>query len=217
MQADDRLAIISAIFSCPKPIACLLDGALAEQHFAHGAHIAHQGEPCAHCWLVLDGRARIQCFSAEGQKVQLAVHGPGEIFGAYPSPTSHRADIIADGTVKLLRMGCSELVGLVTEHAALGAGLSRLLARQLDMALDRMAARNMLTAAGRVYAELLRLAGTANRISPPPVLTAFAMTVQTTRETASRAISALERRGIVKRDESALTIVSPRMLADMII
>lgn len=217
MQADNRLAMLSAIFSCPESVACLLDYAMSLQHFTHGVHVAHQGEGCFHCWLVLEGRARIQCLSAEGQRVQLAIHGPGELFGAYPIPSTHRADIIADGTLTLLQIPSGELVRLVKDHASLGAGLSCLLARQLDTALDRMAARNVLTAAGRVYAELLRLAGADNRIVPPPVLTAFALTVQTTRETVSRAISVLERRGIVSRDESALTIISPRMLAELVV
>jgi predicted transcriptional regulator len=82
--------------------------------------------------------------------------------------------------------------------------------------LDRMAARTTLTAYGRVYAELLRLAGPSNRIEPPPVLSALALSVHTTRETTSRAIAHLLRRGIVSRTDEALNILAPRLLADLV-
>lgn len=73
-----------------------------------------------------------------------------------------------------------------------------------------------ISANGRVYAELLRLAGDTHRIAPPPVLSALALTVHTTRETASRAIASLARRGIVRRTDEALEIVAPRLLAELI-
>ncbi|WP_422266784.1 helix-turn-helix domain-containing protein, partial [Sphingorhabdus sp.] len=41
--------------------------------------------------------------------------------------------------------------------------------------------------------------------------------VHTTRETGSRAISALVRRGIVERRDNALRIVSRRLLEEMVI
>ena len=82
---------------------------------------------------------------------------------------------------------------------------------------QRLASRISLTAAGRIYARLLELAGPDHVIAPPPVVSALAVSVQTTRETTSRTISALERRGIIHRDERRLVIQSPRMLEDMII
>jgi CRP-like cAMP-binding protein len=84
------------------------------------------------------------------------------------------------------------------------------------MSLDRMAARSTLSAPGRVHAELMRLAGPDHRIVPPPKVTALALNANTSRETASRAISALERRGVISRSDRHMTIVAPRMLEDMV-
>ncbi len=217
MQVEERIAALSAMFACPVPIARALDARFVEQRFAHREIIAHQGDPVADCWLVIEGAAEVHCLGVEGQHAQLMMHGPGELFGAFPEPTPSRGDIVASGALLTLRIPTRALAELARAHAALGAGLAAILARQLDFLIDRMAARTTLTAAGRVYAEILRLGGEEGRIAPPPVLAALALSVQTTRETASRAVAALERRGIVRRDSDALVILSRRLLQDLVV
>ena len=54
-------------------------------------------------------------------------------------------------------------------------------------------------------------------IRPAPVLAELAVRVSTTRETASRAVNALERRGIIRRDADALVVVAPQRLEELII
>jgi len=53
-------------------------------------------------------------------------------------------------------------------------------------------------------------------IAPAPVLSQLALQVQSTRETVSRAISALEKRGIIRRDPQGLTVVAPHRLEELI-
>lgn len=216
VQKDERLAAIAAMFACDEAVAALLDKVMVPLALPHKTMIAHQGDPSDQCWLLIDGVVHVQLLGLDGQRVQLAYHGPGEFFGAYPMPTTHRADIVANGDVHALRMPTVALAGLANAHAAIGAGLAWRLARQLDMSLDRMAARSTLSAPGRVHAELMRLAGPDHRIVPPPKVTALALNANTSRETASRAISALERRGVISRSDRDMRIVAPRMLEDMI-
>ena len=82
-----------------------------------------------------------------------------------------------------------------------------------------VSARLTLSANGRVHAELLRLARAQDGrwIRPLPVLSDLALRVQTARETVSRAVSALERRGIVQRHEDGLEIVAPARLEALIV
>jgi DNA-binding MarR family transcriptional regulator len=82
-----------------------------------------------------------------------------------------------------------------------------------------MVERTTLSACGRVHAELLRMArqGDGRAIRPPPVLSALAVRVQSTRETVSRTIHALERRGIVRLEPGALIIVAPRRLEELVV
>lgn len=204
------------MFGCDLQVAAALGREASHVQYLHKTVLAHQGDASEHCWLILDGTVRVQLIGWDGQRVQLAYHGPGELFGAFPRPTTHRADVIASGDTELLKVASTALLALAEAHAPIALGLSRLLARQLDMALDRMAARTTLSAAGRVYAELLRLCDEDHRIDPVPTVTALAMSVNTSRETASRAITALERRGIARRDGLVMTIQAPRMLADMV-
>jgi predicted transcriptional regulator len=49
------------------------------------------------------------------------------------------------------------------------------------------------------------------------VLTSLAVRVNSTRETVSRSINALERRGIIRREADTLIIVAPHRLEEMIV
>ena len=108
-------------------------------------------------------------------------------------------------------------MALARDHAAIAQGIAHVMARQLDLTLDRMAARIGLSATGRCYRALLQRSDAEGWIKPAPVLSALAIGVNTTRETASRALANLVRRGIVERRDSGLRIVSRRMLEDMIV
>jgi CRP-like cAMP-binding protein len=216
LDSDERIAAIKAIFQCDESCAHLLDGKFRYQHRPARALIARQGDPSRHCWIIVDGLVGVQALGIDGQKQQLAQHGPGELFGAYPGPTTHRAEILALDDTSLLCAEASAIAAIAAEQVAIASAMAILLARQLDRALDRMVARTTYSAAGRVYARLLELSGTDNRIEPPPRITTLALSANTTRETASRAIAVLVRRGIVQRDENALVILAPRMLLELV-
>jgi CRP-like cAMP-binding protein len=212
----DRIAAVSAFLGCETHLATVLEAQMSRVAYARSDVIAHQGDAADRCWLIIDGLVNVEFIGSDGQRSQLTFHGPGEVMGAYPAATTHRADLIVQRDVEALTIASRSLDRLATEHQQIGAGLARLFARQLDFALDRMTARSTLSAVGRVYAEILRLAGETRRIQPLPKVTSLAVAANTTRETASRAIAVLERRGIVERAGGALTIVSPRLLAELI-
>ncbi len=165
----------------------------------------------------MDGDVQLQIIGTDGQTTLLSAHGPGEIFGAFPAEMVNRSDAIVRGKLTVLEIANADLMALLDKHAALGSGMARIVAKQFNAALDRMAARVTLSAMGRVYAELLRLCDDSDRVSPQPVIAALALSAQTTRETGSRAINGLERRGIISRDEDGLKILSRRMLEDMVV
>ncbi len=217
MIEAERLAVLKTVFACERESAAALAAAMKDHHYADKTLVAHQGDLARHCWLVVGGVASMRILSSEGQSTQLASHGPGEIFGSYPLPAPLRSDVIAQGSLHLLAIETTALSALAGDHADLASGLATLFARQLDVLLDRMAARTTLSATGRVYAELLRMCGSGNRIEPPPMLSALALNVHTTRETASRAIAQLARRGIIRRTDAHLEILSPRMLAELVV
>ena len=213
----EQLSSIAACFDCGSDSAQLLLSAMTEKRFAAGANIALRGDPSTMLFLILEGSVAAEIFGIEGQHAQLTRHGPGEIFGAYPQPTLHRADFRAMAPVRLLTIPAQALAALARAHGDIGSGIAGLLARQLDLMLDRMAARIGLSANGRFHKALLQLADGNGEIRPAPVISALALSVHTTRETGSRALAALLRRGIVERNENSLRIVSRRMLEEMVI
>jgi len=217
LEFDEQITAVRAIFRSDEALAqLLLRHALRYRFVGAKQLLGRQGDLSGLCWLVIDGSVRIQAISVDGQRQQLAQHGPGEMFGAYPEPVALRGEILALDDTHLFQADAQQLAALAAQQAPIGAALAILLARQLDRALDRMLARTTYSAAGRVYARLLDLADKDNSIAPPPQVTALALSANTTRESASRALAALVRRGIISRDEQALVIRAPRMLHDMI-
>ena len=217
MTPSDRIATLASFFSCSPQEAAKVDAATRLVHYRHKDILAHQGDLGAKLWIVLEGRAQLQIIGIDGQTKLLAAHGPGELFGAFPHERIVISDVVARNRLTVLEIATAKMTSLLQEEARIGSGLSKILGRQYNAVLDRMAARITLTANGRVYAELLHEAGEEDRISPPPVIAALALSAQTTRETGSRAINALERRGIIRRDDEQLKILSRGLLEDLVI
>ena len=213
----EKIATVAACFNCSADSAYLLVAAMAERYIPTGINIALRGDPSTVLFLILEGSVVAEIFGIDGQQAQLTRHGPGEIFGAYPAATVHRADFRAITDIRLLSISAHELSVLAQKHSDIGAGIAGLLARQLDLMLDRMAARIGLSASGRFHKALLQLADARGDIRPAPVISALALSVHTTRETGSRALATLLRRGIVERGDDSLRIISRRMLEEMVI
>jgi len=206
-----------AFLDCSLEVAEALDAEMLQQDFGHKDVLVHQGDHSSQIWLILTGKAQLQIIGYEGQVTLLATHGPGELFGAFPEATESNMDVKVYGHLTALQIPSGELHNLLRKYPSLGAGLSRILGNQFNAILDRLASHVTLTATGRVYRELLRLVDEKDRVSPPPVIAALALTAQTTRETASRAVNALVRRGIIERDKSRWEIVSPGLLESLVI
>ena len=217
-QAQD---LVIRVFACTAEVAMQLLGRGRFKAYPRHALVLRAGDALSATWLVVVGRAQALLYSSEGQTVFLQDYGPGDLFGALGDldRPCQEADVLAVDPLTTLILDGAELVLLAERHGSIGLALSRMLLRRLRQTHSRMYERAALTAVGRVYAELLRQArdGDGRTIRPAPILSEVALRVATTRETASRAVSALERRGIVRRDESALIIVAPQRLEEMVL
>lgn len=217
MSNADTASTLASVFDCTEGTAQALAASMSAQSYASKAILLHQGDLPRDLWLITQGTVQLQAVSFEGQVTVLSSFGPGELLGSFDPKDESAFDARAFGRVEALQVEASELRRLTGDHADLGSGLSRIYSDQLQSVIDRLSTRVTLSATGRLYRELLRMAGESNAISPPPVVSAIALTAQTTRETGSRAISALERRGIIERDEHELRIISRRMLEELVI
>jgi CRP-like cAMP-binding protein len=213
--------LLARIFACSDNVADDILRHARLRSFSPQSLIVRQGDWLSLAFLLLLGRARAFIYSADGQMILLHEFRAGDLFGALCEPEDVRqeADVVAVDQVRALVLQAAELALLAQQHGAIGVALTRMLMQRLRQTTERMYERAALSAVGRVYSELLRQARAAPglRISPAPVLSELALQVSTTRETASRAVNALERRGIIRRDPEALTVVAPHRLEELII
>lgn len=211
--------ILARIFACEDTVARKLGALCHLRKFPGATTILHQGDLGTDAHIVVLGQARAIVYSAEGGMIVAAEYGPGDVFGALETAAAdeQEADVVAVAEVQSLVIEVSALAQVALQHGAVGFALSQMLMRRLREATTRLYERSALSAQGRVYAELRRLGNRSGQvISPAPVVTDLALRVGTTRETASRAISALERRGIIDRTEGTMRILAPQRLEELV-
>ncbi|MXO90995.1 Crp/Fnr family transcriptional regulator [Pontixanthobacter aquaemixtae] len=215
MDQAERISVVQAIFGCDTAEAEALNASLRFTTAEPSRTIALQGDESRDCQFVIAGSVGLRALGSEGQYTQVATVEPGEIFGSFPDAGTHSVEAVAQEAVEMLVIGTAQLRELARSHAAIASGLAALYAGQLANVLGRLAARVTLSAKGRVYSELRDLADGDGRIAPVPVVSALAVQAQTSRETASRAISQLERRGVIERAASHWQVTSLRMLEEL--
>lgn len=214
-EADSIDSLIAAVVPCDVDVARMLSAHGRLRQCAAGVPLARQGEILTSLWLLLDGSIKLDAYSASGRSSRLGLHSPGDWIGNYARSASCHADIIPVGQTLLLSFATGSLPDLAEREPRIAMALALSFSRQLEHTLSRLDARSTLTAPGRICAELSARAGDGLTISPAPVVTELALAAQTTRETASRTLTNLERRGIIARTAEGLIIQSPRMLRDM--
>jgi CRP-like cAMP-binding protein len=217
LERREKTLTLARFLDCGEDSAAILADAMRLANFKARSFLAHQGEDCTCFWLILDGTVQLRAVSFEGQNTVVSSFGPGEVIGAFASSHTFNYDIRALSSLTALEVPGARLAEIVAQNNDIGSGLSRIYAGQLDVVLDRFSSRVSLSAVGRFYKELLRAAEGADTVSPPPVVSAMALIAQTTRETGSRAMSKLERRGIIERHPDHLKIISRGMLEDLVV
>jgi CRP/FNR family transcriptional regulator, cyclic AMP receptor protein len=217
-QSAER--IVAEAFGCADDLAALIASHARTRQFLPRVTILHPGDPTSHVYLMLDGHAQAIAISPDGRAVLVQDFHQGDLFGELGllSGGINAEEVLAVDTVDASQFRSEVFIGLMEAHASVALAVSRLVVARLYRTTRRMVEGATLTANGRVYAELLRLARAGDgMISPAPKISDLAMAVQTTRETASRAINLLERKGIILRTNEALTLVAPHRLEDLVV
>ena len=210
--------LLQEMFACPPATAASIVARATAKSWPPRHPVLRQGETSAETFLLIVGKARATLVSADGRLIRLQDLSPGDLFGAIDAAAEQPADVVTLDQSEAARFAAADFIALVETHACVGLLLSRSLVRRLGWMTEKLLERSTLSAVGRVHAELLRLAraGDGRTIVPAPVLAELAQRVQTTRETVSRTISALEKKGLVTRDATGLTIVAPHRLEELI-
>lgn len=222
-QADHAARrLIGRVFACKDELAeqVLRRGRIRDYRCREC--MVRLGDRVSALYIVVTGRAHALVYSYDGQPVLLHEYLTGDFFGAIGAatePAAHEADVIAIEQVSAFLLDGAVLAMLAEQHGCIGLALLRVMVDRMQQTATRMFEHVALSAVGRVHAELLRQARQTADLSirPSPVLAELALRVSTTRETASRAVNALERRGIIRRDGDALIVVAPHRLEELIL
>lgn len=212
---------IRQAFSCSEEVAGMIFVRGKMRAYGPHATIIPQGEPATAAFLLTCGRARAWLYSLDGQMVLLCEYGPSDLFGALGDLDScpDEAEVLAVEPTRSFVLKSRDLVELAEAYGSIGLALTRLLLRQLRKANSQIYERSAVSATGRVYAEILRLARASPGlvIRPAPVITELAIRVSTTRETASRSVKVVTDRQIIRRDPDSWTVLAPQRLEELII
>lgn len=221
VEASGLQEAIRGALGCSAEVADAMAAHATAREYPARAVILRYGDRWSHAYLVTAGRAQALVYGLDGQMVLVHEYRTGDLFGAVAAADAYPidADVVAADPTRAACVPAADFVMLVDRHGSLGLLLVRSLLGQLRATSARMVDRTTLSAPGRVYAELLRLVrlGDGKAIRPAPVHAALAVRVQSTRETVSRAVNALERRGIVRREDDALVIVAAQRLEELVV
>lgn len=213
-------AIFAQSFHCDADIARLLAQKAAYRRYPSHQTILDAGAETVAVYIIISGRAKALVFAIDGRLVLVEEFHPGDLFGegGLFGQTTALSDVAAVEEVLAGTFPNHVFIGLMESYSSIAYAISCLLTARLNALTRRLIEGATLSAAGRIHAELLRQAraGQDMTISPPPVLSVFAQQVLSTRETVSRTINALQKRGIISRDENSLKVIAPHRLEELI-
>ena len=216
----ELLILYGQIFACTEDVSQKILSQTRNARYAPRAIIVNMGTPYEHVHIVLSGRARARALSMDGRQAVLEDYVSGDLIGemALIESSDSNHEVVAVETVEAATILAHVMISLMSTHASVALAISRRLIARLAEQNRRLAESSTLSAAGRVHAEILRLARETSdmTIRPAPVLSQLAMHVQSTRETVSRTISALQKRGIIQRDENQLAVIAEHRLEELI-
>ena len=182
--------------------------------------VTFQGELSEHVGFILSGKAKAVSYSENGDETWLGRFSEGEFFGhtSFLTQSPVNFEITAETNLTVLLISINNIRKLFETHSDIGRVFAKDLAARLDVMMRRLVEALTLSAKGRVCAELIRMSNpigidpSRHIVRPNPVFVDLALRINSTRETVSRTVSELQKKGIVSREPGALVIQNPERL-----
>lgn len=219
------MEILEQFMGCDRALLSEIEHKYSVKSFQKGDMVLTQGDDSKDVFILLEGHVRASILSAEGHEIWLGDFGPGDLFGemATLADMPRTSNITATSRSRLAVFPSHEFLSIMREHGFVGLKVSEILAKRIQATTRRMFELSVLSAPGRIYAEILRLSEQPRTntsemrvISPMPRTKDLARRVNSTRETVSRAINYLEKIGLIIREKGKMKIITPDKLGDLI-
>jgi CRP/FNR family transcriptional regulator, cyclic AMP receptor protein len=227
MQPHERVASLKRI----GVLAALADDALARvareckwrEYSARESILGHE-DASSDVLFLLDGRARVIIYSADGKAVLFtdlaAATMIGEIAAIDRMPRSAGVEALESCTIAAL--SADRFEALVISEPSVALATLRHLTAEVRRLSERVFEFSTMVVQNRIQAELVRLAGEAGAtngeavLSPAPSLADIAGRVSTHREAVSRELSRLISKGLLRREHGDLKITNIAKLAKLV-
>jgi CRP/FNR family cyclic AMP-dependent transcriptional regulator len=202
----DLLRRIDVFSHLPEPALLELYKRMSVKHWHGGAIIMGQNEPGDAMYILVSGRAKAVLFGENGREMTLAVLKPGDFFGemAIFDGKPRSANVVAEDDVVLLILDRNALTAHLTQYPETTLRLLSTMALRLRRANEIINNLALHDVTSRLTRTLLALAEEDGEpqadgvlIRNRPTQQDLANMVGTCRETISRALSSMARKGLV--------------------
>lgn len=174
-------------------------------------------------FVIVNGRVKVTVMSEDGREVILSILKDGDIFGEMSlldgKPRS--ASVISTDETEMIMLRRPDFLSRLSRFPEMASRMLATLAERLRRTNRQVESLALLNVYGRIAGTLLQLAddqgtssATSLTIAERPIHQEIANMAGTTRETVSRVLNDLERRGYLARDGRSIIIEDPDRLRD---
>ena len=174
-------------------------------------------------FVIVNGRVKVTVMNEDGREVILSILKDGDIFGEMSlldgKPRS--ASVISTAETELILLRRPVFLSRLGRFPEMASKMLATLAERLRRTNRQVESLALLNVYGRIAGTLLQLADDQGEnsdqgltIAERPIYQEIANMAGTTRETVSRVLNDLERRGYLARDGRSIVIQDPNRLRD---
>ena len=189
---------------------------------ARGKYAVQKGEIGDHLLFLITGRLQAVDFSEDGRQVGLNFLVPGDYFGELSiiDGLPRSVSIVASEDSLVASLPRATALALILDNPIVSERMLKRMASSIRASADYRTILGIPSAFQRVFALLNQFAKTAPGglvvIEKMPTQQEIAITVNTSRETVSRAIHILLLKGVVEKDMRRLIVRQPEALRQAI-
>lgn len=180
--------------------------------------ICHRDDPGDSLFIIESGSVKVGLSSPDDREVILTFLGVGDSFGelALLDGEPRSVDVTSLASSRLLSLPRSSFLGFLHDHPSATSALLASMSRQVRRLTDQLYDTMVLDLQTRIARALLKLAEAGLDANGVPVLhmtqVQLGAIVGATRESVNKWLGFFERRGLIKRDKAAISILRPDQL-----
>ena len=219
----EKLRVFAPFAKLDEPAFRALAGACVRRDFDPRELIIGQQDQSHDVLFLIDGRARVNVYSPDGQRVSLREISAGAIFGELSAidGQARSASVEAVENCSVAIMSRRLFLKALAEQPEFGLAVMRHITQLVRKLTDRVFEFSTLVVRGRVQVELLRMIEDLPRgaselaLAPAPTHEEIASRISTHREAVTRELAWLEAQGVVAKAGRTLRIIDLERLRNL--